>query len=630
MHASQVQHGLTIDLLGSMRSEASSNNEWQVSGMDLQLMTSLDVGLCQLIIMSTADIDRRVLSEETIDNCIQLLNNAVRRLILPCIDTSFATTVSLPSANAAHEADDEEPQKLSSTGRRVPSQQRVNLRSNKTLRKVIERVLPVVCEFMDHLAQLLQAVKLADRWVLHFSTAMVEFFLLEHSSFATSLQQSGLLVLRSVFVNYKDHRALVMEEVVNAMMKLPTAKRNLRTVKLLNSKEYIQRISTVVVALVQSCTSAASIEALDESAHREASGAQVDSSADASSSLAEETKKLTSSVLEEARESARLFIGPLMKECFKKNDDRDNRAVLDNFVEDMLTMFVRPEWAGAEILLEVVSSSLASILSGSSSKDARKAESQLSLTALTLVGKICSAIKIQQNAVNHDKIADDVDAQATIEDYSRVLSLAGVIVKKETSQDEAKDENNCDMVVLKHIVIAYLRRGSRTEMIQVDSKRLLLLQFMLDSLNGGDINERSVIEAEAKHWQSLWGVTKSSVDTKSKVAPPSTELGLRLSLRLVVTRDFCALFDKLLAHVMALLSNGIPSFRARVMKALAGIVDVDPMLMAEGGMRGAVQRCFLDERTSVRQAAVDLVGKYVMVQPALVRALLLTHCTVVS
>lgn len=606
-----------------MSPEASASNEWQAAGMDLQLMTSLDVGLCQLIIMSTADIDRRALSEETIDNCIQLLNNTVRRLILPCIDTSFATTVSVPSANIAQqEASDKTTQKSSSAARRVSSQHRVSLRSNKNLRKAIERILPVVCEFMEHLALLLQAVKLADRWILHFSSAMIEFFLLEHSSFATSLQQSGLLVLRSVFMNYKDHRALVMEEIVGAMMKLPTAKRNLRTVKLLNSKEYIQRVSTLVVALVQSCTSTADMEAFDENANREAVAPQGDSATDVTSSLIAELKTLSNGVLEEARESARLFIGPLMKECFKKNEERDNRAVLDNFVEDMLTMFARPEWAGAEVLLEVVSSSLASILSGNMSKDARKMESQLSLTALNLVGKICAAIKVQQNAVDRDKLPDDVDAQATIEDYSRLLGEAGVIVKKETDQGEAKDESIHEVVVLKHIVIAYLRRGSRSEMTQVDSRRLLLLRFMLDSLSDEENSGRSVIEAETKHWKSLWGVPKSTIDTKTKVAPPMTDLGLRLSLRLVVTRDFCALFDKLLAHVMALLSNGIPSFRARVMKALAGIVDVDPMLMAEAGVRGAVQRCFLDERTSVRQAAVDLVGKYVMVQPSLVRVLL--------
>ncbi|KAF4322951.1 hypothetical protein BBO99_00003170 [Phytophthora kernoviae] len=75
-------------------------------------------------------------------------------------------------------------------------------------------------------------------------------------------------------------------------------------------------------------------------------------------------------------------------ECWKKNDERDNRVVVDNFVEDLIVMFVRPEWVGAEDLLEVLSSSLASILKATTRKDTAKPDSQQSLAALNLVGKI--------------------------------------------------------------------------------------------------------------------------------------------------------------------------------------------------------------------------------------------------
>lgn len=506
--------------------------------------------------------------------------------------------------------------KAAGSAQRGLSQHRVNLRENKTLRNILERIVPLVCEFMEHVARLLLSVKLADRWVLHFSSSMVEFFMVEHSSFAISLQQGGLMVLRSIFMNYKDHRALVMEEIVSAMMKLPTAKRGLRTVKLLNSNGFIQRISILAVSMVQSSASVPDLTLLDDTAKSidasniDQQGETLSPIRDAPSLLAAELNALSTRTLEDARENARLLIGPLMKECFKKNEERDNRLVLDNFVEDILIMFMRPEWSGAEIILEVLSSTFASILSGNLSKETSKVESQHSLSALNLVGKICTAIKIQQNAAAQDPFVDDADVQATIADYAKVLVEDGILL--ETNLDKITQE-----LILKHIVVIYLHRTSRTDNVQLDSLHLLLMRFITESFGA---HAAEVVDAHLKHWRSFWGVSEASIGRKSKAAPPTTELGLRFSQQLVVTRDLCQMFAKLLAHIMALLSHNIPSFRARVMKVLAGIVDVDPMLMAEGGVRSAVQRCFLDERTSVRQAAVELVGKYVMVQPSLVRA----------
>ncbi|KAE8990914.1 hypothetical protein PF007_g18996 [Phytophthora fragariae] len=287
----QIRVGLAVDVLGATLPK-SEEGKLQPSKIDKRLVSSmlasLDVAICELIVMTTPQIDRRVLSEENIDNCFQLLHHINRRLLLPCIDTTYVTTASTPVA--------EEGTRRRSLGAKMSSSSRVNLRENKHIRSAIDQVAHVFCEFMDHLAALVLSVKLADQWVLPLSVSMVELFALEHSQYATSLQQSALAILRAV---------------------------------------------------------------------------------------------------------------------------------------------------------------------------------------------------------------------------------------------------------------------------------------------------------------------------------PTTELVLRSSLHLAVKRRFCGLFDSLLAHIMALLSKGLPSLRARVMKCLRGIVDVDPMLMAETGVQSAVQRCCSDEKPSVREAAVDLIGTYVLLQPLL-------------
>lgn len=48
------------------------------------------------------------------------------------------------------------------------------------------------------------------------------------------------------------------------------------------------------------------------------------------------------------------------------------------------------------------------------------------------------------------------------------------------------------------------------------------------------------------------------------------------------------------------------------------IVEVDPAVLGLKAMRNGVNYSFLDHSTSVREAAVDLVGKFVLSRPELI------------
>lgn len=54
------------------------------------------------------------------------------------------------------------------------------------------------------------------------------------------------------------------------------------------------------------------------------------------------------------------------------------------------------------------------------------------------------------------------------------------------------------------------------------------------------------------------------------------------------------------------------------MKCLAMIVEADPSVLARPDMKIGVNRSFLDQSTAVREAAVDLVGKFVLSRPELI------------
>lgn len=54
------------------------------------------------------------------------------------------------------------------------------------------------------------------------------------------------------------------------------------------------------------------------------------------------------------------------------------------------------------------------------------------------------------------------------------------------------------------------------------------------------------------------------------------------------------------------------------MKCLTMVVEADPGVLGRVDMQLGVRHSFLDHSTSVREAAVDLVGKFVLSRPELI------------
>jgi cohesin loading factor subunit SCC2 len=62
-------------------------------------------------------------------------------------------------------------------------------------------------------------------------------------------------------------------------------------------------------------------------------------------------------------------------------------------------------------------------------------------------------------------------------------------------------------------------------------------------------------------------------------------------------------------------SENSGALRKLAVKSLSHIVEVDPSLMTKKSIRDAVETRFKDEAISVREAAVNLVGTFVLQEP---------------
>ncbi|XP_066990577.1 nipped-B-like protein isoform X1 [Macrobrachium rosenbergii] len=80
-------------------------------------------------------------------------------------------------------------------------------------------------------------------------------------------------------------------------------------------------------------------------------------------------------------------------------------------------------------------------------------------------------------------------------------------------------------------------------------------------------------------------------------------------------RPFSQSFDMYLKQILRVLTESAIAVRTKAMKCLTMVVEADPGVLSRTDMQMGVHHSFLDHSTSVREAAVDLVGKFVLCRP---------------
>jgi len=67
-----------------------------------------------------------------------------------------------------------------------------------------------------------------------------------------------------------------------------------------------------------------------------------------------------------------------------------------------------------------------------------------------------------------------------------------------------------------------------------------------------------------------------------------------------------------LFQILSVSSEQTVAIRTKSLRCLTMVVEADANVLARNDMQMWVQNSFLDQSTAVREAAVDLVGKYVL------------------
>ncbi|XP_065906128.1 nipped-B-like protein [Dysidea avara] len=470
-------------------------------------------------------------------------------------------------------------------------------------------ILPIynkMVEIFEGLAELIEKQTLPDTTILRVSSLGITPFFVEDIS---ALQLSALRLIRAVFSKYDRHRALILEDIMHSLTRLPTSKRSLRNYKITN--EYsIQMMTALVLQLIHSV-----INCKPKEDQQKQSTDNTPNSADSvketpvNESLVEEVM-LNS--YEMACKTAQNFLSEFLKKCISSKEE-DFKTIFDNFVQDLLITLNHPEWPAAELVVTQLGILLVHTFG------MRSNDQSLRVLALDHLGVI--AARLRKDAVTSTKQDND----AIIEILSKVLQCrmeSKTPSPTEIGQLDAFSENAQH---LQKALVYHLFRKSTINPACNFARDFHLAQWLKD------------IQLEVE--KSMKNPSDSKKDTSEIFKTAQQKRSFLSSLRkpqknfkileesiddagaMIVTRylsSFRALsksFDFYLLQLLKVLNEPAVHVRTKAMKALSVIVAADPTILSRNEMQVSVRKRLGDQSTLVREATVDLLGRFILTQP---------------
>ncbi|GAV65698.1 Cohesin_HEAT domain-containing protein/Nipped-B_C domain-containing protein [Cephalotus follicularis] len=662
--AKKLLHLVPVDILLNLvrvldhqihRAEGLSVDECHHSDSDvvLSVFGALEAIHAVLAVMAHDNMPKQLYKEEIIERVLEFSRHQLIE-VMCAYDPSYRA-LHKPSENGALEGDeDEEPDaNLGSASKRRRTNKSVKVKrpaSNKVF-GAVNTILQKLCTILGLLKDLLLIERLSDSCILQLVKTSFTTFLVDNIQL---LQLKAIGLISGIFYTYTQHRTYVLDEILQLLCKLPSSKRALRAYYLPDEEQrQIQMITALLIQLVHSSAN------LPESLRQTSSG---DTILEVSIDSGFPTK-----CYEAATETCCLFWTRVLQRLttVKNQDASELKVMMENLVNDLLTTLNLPEYPASAPILEVLCVLLLQN-AGLKSKDI-SARSM----AIDLLGTIAARLKhdavlcgknkfwILQELVSEDSVDRSYpkDACCVCRDgrVEKPLFLCqscrrlfhadcmGVrehevsshtwycqlcLCRKQLLVLQSYCKSHCKDEEVKDKRRREKKSGPSDQITKIEMVQETLLNYLQDAASVDDVHlfvrwfylclwykddPRSeqkpmyyVARLKSKAIVRDYG-TVSSFLTRESVKNITLALGQKNS--------FSRGFDKILNMLLASLRENSPVIRAKALRAVSIIVEADPEVLGDKRVQLAVEGRFCDSAISVREAALELVGRHIASHP---------------
>ncbi|XP_074021484.1 nipped-B-like protein [Numenius arquata] len=539
---------------------------------------SADACLTAVNIMTSPNMPKAVYIEDVIERVIQYTKFHLQNTLYPQYDPVYRVD---PHGGGV----------LSSKAKRA--------KCSTHKQRVIVMLYNKVCDVVSSLSELLEIQLLTDTTILQVSSMGITPFFVENVS---ELQLCAIKLVTAVFSRYEKHRQLILEEIFTSLARLPTSKRSLRNFRLNSSDTdgepmYIQMVTALVLQLIQCVVHLPSTE--KDSNSEEESNKKVDQDV------------LITNSYETAMRTAQNFLSIFLKKCGSKQGEEDYRPLFENFIQDLLSTVNKPEWPAAELLLSLLGRLLVHQFSNKST------EMALRVASLDYLGTVAARLR-------KDAVTSKMDQG----------SIARILKQVSGGEDEIQQ--------LQKALLDYLDENTETDASLVFSRKFYIAQWFRDTT----METEKAIKSQKDEDSSEGTHHAKDVETTGQImhraesrktflrsiikTAPSQFNTLKLNSDTVDYEDACLIvrylasmrpfaqsFDIYLTQILRVLGENAIAVRTKAMKCLSEVVAVDPSILARLDMQRGVHGRLMDNSTSVREAAVELLGRFVLCRPQL-------------
>ncbi|TIA89248.1 hypothetical protein E3P99_02164 [Wallemia hederae] len=428
------------------------------------------------------------------------------------------------------------------------------------------------------------------------------------------LRSDALTLIQNIFANYDSQRYWIIDEILSATIKLPELKKQSRQLKLDNGKS-IFTLSALLFRLVQACSHSVydQISSLRAKFHLHV--LQDEESDEKNKERYMEFLMAEAAIWRRAYDPvisisqtivSQIFNNVLQSKSQKNSHEADYKVMLENLVNDAITVLHLPEWPGASWLLVV----FVKLVDREVEDQNRSATQHNNMRALTLehFGNLYARVRSVDLQRLHDEDKNDLEPLAEIERAVANGKLAALNRLHTTYQQllitlymHASKDELCRS--------AYEMFGAQWGFAIV--KGLQVSQEVLEGANGDESicrQQTGIQEKLFAYLQDIWSeddrLEHDDYQPLSKKQLPS--ITLQLSSTSIIQR----LQEKILAVILHAFNSNTASIRAKAVKALGTAVMSDDSLLNNDIIKRYINSRVSDVASSVRDAALDVLSRH--------------------
>ncbi|KAJ1927700.1 Sister chromatid cohesion protein 2 [Tieghemiomyces parasiticus] len=447
---------------------------------------------------------------------------------------------------------------------------------------------------------------------------------------AAALRLGAVAALRALYARYPVQRVWILEEVLTSLLRVPTAVRAQRPFKVADARP-LPIVSALILQLLHSCTEGSG-PAAEVCTHDDGGGG--------------DDPALWLTYCRTNLEAAAAGAGTVIKFLLhrgargKAGNAAEYRTALEHLAEDALGVLGHPDWPAAELLLRVLVKHLLAVA------DDRKADPTLKALAVDQLGAVAARLhrwpELHATGETDGPTSDPTGNGPT--EASELERSRLTLVTPSMRQIPPGEITASTAVRTVHqlwddqrVVLAALLPSGTVSAESAAAASFYLNDWLVGSytpltkLTDDNFDEslpevlRQLLARVGRWYQAqlvrTWtgpSIPNSAERDGGEVLAGTEACPLALAETLASRSPLYNSFDAILARILAALDLSAVALRTKALRALGQIVGHYPALLAQPNVKVALNQRLSDSSPAVRDAAVELVGRYLAGRPALV------------